>query len=141
MVGRLVVAAHKHRQHGRPALPGIVLVELAQRSVFRRASQALEVVEVADGLKVPADDEELDLLVFAFALFSSFLSERELVELGDGRVDAVEVAVAAALDGDLVVLMVAVVFFFFFLSKKRLRRERKSLSKIFSCRRRPIAED
>ena len=95
VVGRLVVAPDEHRQHGRAALARVVLVKLAERPVLGRAREALEVVEVADGLEVPADDEELDLLLAP--PFGGGL----LVELGDGLVDAVEVAVAAALDGDL----------------------------------------
>ena len=48
-------------------------------------------------------------------LFVVFGCGRNLVELGDGLVDAVEVAVAAALDGDL----------FLFLAPRGGQRERK----------------
>ena len=112
-------------------------MEALELPVLGRAGQAGEVGLVADRLEIAAVEEEGDGRGGA-----GRVGGRLGVEGGDGGVDLVQVAVAAALDGDLVVLMVAVVFFFFFfLSKKRLRRERKSLSKIFSCRRRPIAED
>jgi hypothetical protein len=108
VVRRLVVPANQDREHRRRLLAGVVsvrcesertlrlrgrrahlLVEAAELLVLVWDGHGREVLHVPDGLEVAADEEEVDG-VGVLAL-----------ERADALVDRVELAVAAALDGDL----------------------------------------
>ena len=83
-------------QHGCGRLPAVVPVEAFELPVLGRAGEAGQVGLVADSLEVSADEEEGD--------GRGRRGGRGAlgVEGHNGRVNLVQVAVAAALDGDLV---------------------------------------
>jgi len=78
-----VVAANEEGQVGRNVGAGVVLVEVADGAVFGGDGHGGEVVAVAHGLEVAADDEEIDV--------GPVVDEAGLC---DGGVDGVEGAVA-----------------------------------------------
>ena len=72
-----MVAAHEEGKVGRAAAAGIVLVEIADGAVFGRHGHGGQVVGVAHGLEVAADDEQGDAVEPVV----------ELAGFGDGGVD------------------------------------------------------
>lgn len=83
-----VVAADEEGQEGRDAGAGVVFVEVADGTVFAGHGHGGQVVAVAHGLEVAADDEEIDA--------GPLVDEDGFC---DGGVDGVEGAVALRKQG------------------------------------------
>ena len=81
--GGFVVAANKKCQIGGYSGARVVFMEVADGAVFGGDGHSGEVVGVADGLEVAANDEEVDAIPAV-----------DLAGFGDGGVDRVESAVA-----------------------------------------------
>lgn len=84
-----MVAADEEGQVGRGAGAGVIFVEVADGAVFGGDGHGGEVVAVAHGLEVAADDEEVDA--------GPLVDEAGLC---DGGVDGVECAVALRKTGE-----------------------------------------
>ena len=55
-----MVAANEQGQHGRLLEPGVVLPERAKIAVLLRHGHGVEIFQIAHGLKVTADDEQVE---------------------------------------------------------------------------------
>lgn len=88
VIGRFVVPADKQCQYRSDRLAAVVPVEGSHGQVLARDVHRLEVLLIAHCLEVPAAYQEVDFL----ALF--------LLHPGDGRVDLVQLPVAAAFHDD-----------------------------------------